>query len=334
MSGAELTSPEQIQQLAVAFQRSRVLLSAFELGLFDVVDRAGAGGLASAAAAQAIGADPRATDRLLGALCALGLMVKTDGRFRNGPLAEAHLVSGRPGFMGGLGHVASLWETWSTLTAAVRAGTSVRQRPAGPQAEARQKAFILAMHHRGRAEAADLVARLDLRGVRRVLDVGGGSGVFAMALVAACPGSRAVILDLPETLALTKGYLAAAGMADRIDLQEGDFLAADFGTGFDLVLLSAVLHINSPAENLGLLQKSHAALNAGGQAVIREFILEEDRTGPPFAALFALNMLVGTKAGDAYTYSEMAGWLTEAGFVEVRRLDDASGSGLMVGFKR
>jgi SAM-dependent methyltransferase len=248
-------------------------------------------------------------------------------------LAEAHLVSNRPGFIGMLGHTVSLWETWSTLTGAVKAGTAVRTRESGARAEASQKAFIRAMHYRGRAEADALAARLDLTRVARVLDVGGGSGVFTMALLRARPGSRAVILDLPETLALTKDYLAAEGLADRIDLQAGDYHTADFGTGFDLVLLSAILHINSPAENQALLRKSFAALNPGGQAGIREFILEEDRTGPPFAALFALNMLVGTRPGDAYTYSEMAAWLSQAGLTGIRRLDDISGAGLMVGFK-
>ena len=119
MHGPDPASPQALFELATAFQRSRVLLSAFELDLFTILnDQA----LTSAEVAAAADADPRGTDRLMNALVALGLLRKDGDRFSNGPLAAQFLVRGRPEFMGGLGHTSNLWHSWSGLTDAVRRG--------------------------------------------------------------------------------------------------------------------------------------------------------------------------------------------------------------------
>jgi len=306
MKDQVVSSPQQISGLARSFMQSRILLTAYDLDVFSALGR---DWLTSAQVAAALETDPRATDRLLNALAALGLVDKKEGRFANSPLASRFLVKGRAEYMGDLGHAVNLWQTWSTLTKAVRQGGRVAPRDESDQAKKWQENFIAAMHQRGLQEAPDLVAQLDLSRVSRILDVGGGSGVFTMALVRAKPGARAVILDLPQTLTLTRRYLDQEGLADKIDLVEGDYLKADFKTGFDLVLISAILHINSPDHNQELFKKSYRALNPGGQVVIREFIMDQDRTSPAFGAFFALNMLVGTEEGDTYRQSEIEDWL-------------------------
>src|SRR5512135_2937106 len=115
----EALSPQPIMELATAFQRSRVLLTAWELDLFTVLAEESR---TSAEVASAIGTDARATDRLMNALCGLGLLEKRAGRFANTPLASRFLVKGRPEFAAGLGHTNHLWATWSALTEAVRSG--------------------------------------------------------------------------------------------------------------------------------------------------------------------------------------------------------------------
>jgi SAM-dependent methyltransferase len=111
----------------------------------------------------------------------------------------------------------------------------------------------------------------------------------------------------------------------------GDLRTDDFGEGFDLVLVSAICHMLSPAENRDLLRRCYRALAPLGRVVIQDFILEEDKTAPKMAALFSLNMLVGTEGGASYNESEYAAWLGEAGFREAIRIRLPGPSGLMVG---
>jgi SAM-dependent methyltransferase len=287
----------------------------------------------SAEVAKALGTDGRATDRLMNTLCSLGLLEKRDGRFCNSPPASRFLVRGRPEFMAGLMHMVHLWETWSTLTAAVRQGGSVVSGAIGDRGDTWLRAFIAAMHWRGRQHAQDVIALLDLSGVSRVLDVGGGSGVYAMAFARAKPDITAVVFDLPRVVSMAQAYIAQEELSDRVKTVAGDYEGDELGRGFDLVFLSAIIHSNSEHGNRGLLRKCADALKPNGQLVVQDFIVDEDRTGPPFAVLFALNMLVGTESGDTYTESEVRAWMRDAGLSGIGRKDTEFGTTLLIGRK-
>jgi SAM-dependent methyltransferase len=322
-------TPRAILEIATAFQRSRPLLTAYELGLFTVLNDEER---RSAEVAAAIGADPRATDRLMNALVAMGLLEKRDGRFRNSPGAAASLVKGRPGYMAGLAHTNHLWDTWSGLTATVREGRPhVARGPISERDSDWLRPFIAAMHWRARQSAGELVKLLDLDGVSRVLDVGGGSGAYAMAFARARHGVSAVVFDLPSVVPLTRGYIQEEGLSAAVEAEAGDYLRDPLGSGYDLVFMSAVVHSNSADENRLLVRKAASALNPGGRLVIQDFLMAEDRTGPPQAALFALNMLVGTPSGDTYTESEVREWMAEAGLGGTTRVDTAFGTNVLVG---
>jgi SAM-dependent methyltransferase len=316
--------------MATAFQRSRVLLTAHELDLFTLL---GETWKSSAEAAKALGTDARATDRLMNALCSLGLMEKREGRFCNNPTASRYLVRGKPEYMAGLMHTVHLWETWSTLTAAVHRGGSVVSGRIGDRGEKWLRAFIAAMHWRGRQHARDVIALLDLSGVTRVLDVGGGSGVYATAFARAKPDITAVVFDLPSVVSMTQGYVAQEELSDRVKTISGDYEVDELGQDFDLVFLSAIIHSNSESGNRGLLRKCVGALKPKGQLIVQDFIVDEDRTGPPFAVLFALNMLVGTESGDTYRESEVREWMREAGLSGIGRKDTEFGTTLLIGRK-
>jgi ubiquinone/menaquinone biosynthesis C-methylase UbiE len=323
-------SLDEALDLALSFQRSRVLLTAFELDVFTAV---GEEEVTSESVALRLGTDPRATDRLMNALCALGLLRKRGVLFSNTEVSGRHLVRGKPGYAAGLHHYIHLWRHWSTLTEAVRKGTSVTYRPLEERGGEEIRALIAAMHERASRRAPSVVALIDLSGVSEVLDVGGGSGAYAMAFVRARDGIRATIFDLPHVLPLTLDYIREEGLEDRVRLVEGDLIRDNLGEGYDLVFISAVVHIFSPTQNLDLMRKAARALNPGGRLVIQDFIMDEDRTSPPFGTLFALNMLVATEAGDTYTESEVRGWMEEAGFDNVRRTDTPWGTALMEGTK-
>jgi len=325
MSAREITE-ETLREWIDGFRVSRVLLTAVELGVFRELRRgAGAGELAAR-----IGAKERSTGKLLDALTALGLLEKQASVYRPTLEAQKFLDPDSPDYMANLGHVSNLWRTWSRLTDVVRQGKPV-ETDRGPTEQATAD-FIGAMQYHASRRAAGVASLLDLEGVSRILDVGGGSGAFAVELVrCAGPEASGIVFDLPAVTSLTRKYLALAEMSDRIGTESGDYNRDPFPQGFDLVFMSSIVHINSPQQNAALIAKGAAALNPGGQLVVREFLMNEDRTGPLHAALFALNMLVNTPEGDAYTESEIRAWMNQAGLLDIRCTEADGGASLLTG---
>ena len=325
-------SPSAIMDSVYAFREARVLLTAFELDLFSHL---GDGWKSSEEAALMAQTNPRATDRLLNALCASGFLAKKKGKFSNTPLTSRFLVKGKPDYLGGLMHQVSLWNTWSTLTNAVRRGSSVVVRePAAGSGVNWLEAFIAAMHMRAAHQAPAIVKLIDLKGVKRVLDVGGGSGVFSMAFVRLRKGISAVVFDLPNVINLTKGYIDAENLGNLISVVGGDYTVDPLINGFDLVFMSAIIHSNSTEINKQLFRKAFEALNPNGRLIVLDYIMNDDRTSPAAGAYFSLNMLVGTREGDTFTESEVRAWMEEAGFKKISKMKTQFGTSLLTGIKK
>ncbi len=320
MSSVPAAAPpsfDELMNIMRNFQESRVLLAAVELDLFTAV---GEGGSADEVAAR-LKTHPRATEMLLNALVAVGALTKSGGVFRNTPETARYLVAGspenqRPALM----HTVHVWKAWTTLTDCVRAGTAVL--PPGVEARDKQwtQAFIAAMHRNAMSAAPALVEAVGAAGVRRLLDIGGGSGAYSIAFAQANPELRAEVLDLAAVVPIAQKHIAEAGLGERVTTRVGDLLTDEFGENYDLILLSAICHMLSPEENQDLLRRCRRALAPGGRIVIRDFVLDPDKTSPKAAALFALNMLVNTRAGSTYNEAEYRAWLDAAGFDGVARL--------------
>jgi 2-polyprenyl-3-methyl-5-hydroxy-6-metoxy-1,4-benzoquinol methylase len=328
-----ISTPGDLMETINAFRISRLILTAFELNIFDQIPAAGC---TSAEVAASVSCDTRATDRLLNALAGTGLISKVSGEFFNTPFAAKFLVSSSPAYMRGLGHYVALWRTWDTLTDSVRSGSSACKSGLTEINDREQEwleYFIAAMHSRGVAQGRESAAMLDLSRTGRTLDVGGGSGAFTFGLIEKKADIQGVIFDLPAVVPITQKYIDQAGLTSHVSVVAGDYNLDDLGAGFDLVLMSAIIHINNPEENRQLIRKGAMALNPGGQLVIIDFILDESRTQPFTGALFALNMLVGTKHGDSYTADEITTWMEEAGLSGFRLLTAESGMQMMIGFK-
>jgi len=327
-SSEKFLTAEDIRNIAYSFQQSRILLTAVELKIFTVIDKHL---LTSKEVALKLNTDEKATDRLMNALCAMGLLKKIHGKFYNSESASQFLVEGKPEFMGGLFHTNELWKTWSTLTEAVKKGTSVYKR--NLENSQWTNSFIAAMHYRALKEAKVVSYMIELKNVKRMLDVGGGSGAFAMKFVESNPDMKAVIFDLPEVIPLTRKYVEEFLYKNNISFIEGNYLTDEIGDDYDLIFLSAIVHSNSFDENKLLIKKCFDALNKNGQIIIKDWIMDEDRTKPTGGALFAINMLVGTKNGDTYTESEMRDWLNNAGISKIERKDTSFGFSLLIGKK-
>lgn len=318
--------PNKIRELASGFQISRIILTAVELDVFSFLDRHL---VPSSEVAKQIGADARATDRLLNALVSLGFLNKVHEKFYNSDAASLYLVKGKPEFMGGLFHTNELWKSWGTLTNAVRKGTSVYTDDVSENDWT--ESFIAAMHYRAVKEAKILAMMLNLNSAKKMLDVGGGSGAFSMGMIENNQALHAVIFDLPNVIPLTKKYVEAFSRKDNISYAEGNYLTDEFGGDYDLILLSAIVHINSNEQNKELIKKCSNSLNSAGQIVIKDWVMSEARTEPLGGALFALNMLVGTECGDTFTETEMRGWLTNAGITNIERKNTSYGWSLIIG---
>jgi predicted O-methyltransferase YrrM len=314
---------DEFVQKARDYQDSRVLLSGIELDLFSAIgDGASAGEVAAAR-----GTDPRATGLLLNALVAVGALVKSGDRFQVAPGLAPHLGNARHGLM----HTVNMWRTWSTLSEAVRAGTAVIEPGVEQREPGWMESFIAAMHRNAQVHARRMVDVVGARGVRRILDIGGGSGAYSIAFAAANPALEAEVFDLPEVTTIARRHIEAEGLTDRVKTRDGDLRTSTFGTGYDLVLLSAICHMLGEEENVDLLQRCFRATASGGRLVIREFILDSSGTAPKDAALFALNMLVGTRSGRSYSEDEYREWLQQAGYQAV---DRPGGGDLMIASRR
>jgi SAM-dependent methyltransferase len=216
-------------------------------------------------------------------------------------------------------HSLSLWARWSDLTRIVREGSE--ERPAAVFEDPGElEAFIFAMHVVGRKAADAIVEQSDAGASTNLLDVGGATGTYAEAFLRKHPAMRATVFDRAPVIEMARRRLAESDVFSRITLAAGDFYADELPGGHDLALLSAIIHQNSPEQNVDLYRKIHRALVPGGRLLIRDHVMSEDRLKPRGGAMFAVNMLAATSGGNCYTLAEIQQTLEEAGFSRVRLL--------------
>ena len=298
---------EQFQtliQLSGGFRASRVIFTANNYAIFEHLKTP----KTPAVLARAIKTDPRATEILLDAVTALGLLRKTGSTYRNTPLAKAFLLINSPWYQGDmLRHLDHLWKNWSGLDEIVKTGMPNR-------GESRNyEVFIRAMHNNAVLRAPAVVDAVNMTRVKTALDLGGGPGTYCAEL--ARRGVRVTLFDLPDAIDVARKLIKIK----TVRFMVGDFHSDDIGSGYDLVLISQILHSLSINESLTLLRKASNALNPKGRIAIHEFLLDNNRAHPASAALFSINMLINTAEGRCYTSEEMKDWLKKTGFISIER---------------
>ncbi|WP_205837268.1 methyltransferase [Neorhizobium tomejilense] len=336
----ELPSAVPLMALSTGFWAFKTLAAAHELDLFSRL--AGGPGATAGELAQALGLHPRPAEMLLTGCATLGLLEKTDGRYRNTQLSEAYLVRGTPNYFGGFVQMADkrLYAGWGKLAEALPTN-----RPTTWDPEVQSSLFdgedptMLAyfweaMHSMSAMSARKLGEAMDFSRFRRLLDIGGGSGAYDIELCKQYDALCATVFDLPHGAEIAAGKIAVAGLADRVDTVGGSFFDG-LPEGHDVHLLSMVLHDWDEATNRALLRRSFEALPSGGAVVISELLVDDEKTGPVSAALMSLNMLIETEGGRNYTPAEYSAWIEEAGFrhVETVWFDAPAASGGVIGRK-
>jgi 3-hydroxy-5-methyl-1-naphthoate 3-O-methyltransferase len=316
-------SPLPLMQLSIGFWSFKTLATAYELGLFTQL--ADTDGRTIEELAETLGIEQRPAELLVTACASVGLLQRREGRYGNSALAEEFLVPGKPYHFGGWVQMLDrrLYPAWGRLTEAVRTNRPTSWNP-DEQAHMFDSEdplllalFWEAMHSLSTLTARELSDHLDLSAASALLDIGGGSGAYDIQLCRRYPNLRATVFDLAPVCEIATDKILAAGYQDRIAVAPGDFLTdPELPTGHDVVLLSMILHDWTPAQDLAILGKCFAALPSGGQIVISELLVNDDKTGPPAAALMSLNMLVET-VGRNYTPTEYRTWLHDTGFVDI-----------------
>jgi len=307
---------KRIAEILNGFQPASALMAASGLGLFDELKQP----TAADKVAKKLGADAEATERLLNALTGMGIVAKESGRFYLPEPWRKFLQKDGERYLGQwIGLMADLQKAWTELPAYVRGGsniTSIMDMLGGDPE--RMRAFIDAMHDKAIKATAQIAREIPLAGVRRMLDVGGGPGTYALEWAKAQPELTARVFDIAPVLEVANQYIRRYKLEDRVTTQAGDFNRDDLGAGYDLVLLANVLHMYSAEVARALVARAAAALAPGGRLVIHGFTTDPGGTGPLEDALFSLNIGLLTEGGRAHPLAEMQGWVTSAGLAEAR----------------
>ncbi|HKI81173.1 MAG TPA: methyltransferase [Pseudodesulfovibrio sp.] len=324
--------PMAVMRISSAYWHSSVLHTAAALDVFTKL--AETPGTAQEVAGR-LAVDERGLELILIACVGLGLLEKREGRYANSPLADTFLVKGRPRYQGGIVSMFAEWvPAWSRLKQAVADGKPVVQKQ-HDQGDEATRAYIMGMLYRGIPQAELLASEVPLSGHKRLLDVGGGPGIFSIIFCQRNAGLRADVFDLPQTLKITKEIIDNYGVEASVSTRTGDYLQDAFGSGYDVVLLSSMINQEGPEVIEQILHKSYDALEPGGLVLIQEQLLNDEKTGPLLATLIGINQLIHTPAGRAYSAREIADLAKKVGFEDMhaRPLPDPSPFTLVTGRK-
>lgn len=283
------------------------------------------------------GFHPRPADVMLTLFTARGYVERlAGGRFHPTPLAREHLVATSPWHLGPYYGALRERPFVRDFVEVLRSGRPAnwggakggQDWHAAMEDEAFARRFTAAMDCRGLYLGQALAAALDLSGHARLLDIGGGSGIYACAIAARHPHLRATVLDQPAVRRIATALVAERGFADRVDVVPGNFLVDPLPGGHDVHLFSNVLHDWDEPEVRHLTAASFASLPPGGLLVIHDAFINADKSGPVPVAEYSV-LLMHASQGKCYATSEYEGLLHEAGFVECTHLDTVADRGVM-----
>jgi predicted O-methyltransferase YrrM len=335
--------PSHIMQVGMGFWPSKTLLSAVELELFTEL---GSNSMTGEELGKRLGLHPRGTYDFLDALVALRLLERdgdgSDGRYRNTTETAAFLDKRSPTYIGGILEMcnARLYHFWGDLTEALQTGKPQNEikHTGRPMFEelysdaARLEQFMEAMQGISLANFQALAEKVDFSKYETVCDVGGATGQLCRVLATRHPHLRCTTFDLPVVAPIAERAIAAAGLADRVAVASGDFLADPLPRA-DVITMGLILHDWNLERKKHLISSAYEALAEGGVFVIIENLIDDARRENAFGLMMSLNMLI--EFGDAFDFtgSDFAGWCRAAGFRDVEILPLAGPASAAIAYK-
>ena len=311
-------TPDKVMQLITGGWAASILGAAARHGMFAALEEHPG---TAQDVAKTVGISLRGAQALLDGLTGLGLLTLAAGTYQNTPEASAFLVKGKPSYLGAMAEVfLDDFGTLQKLPEAVKTGLPTAPHTADVADNPFWHVLVTAIAPLSFPVAQMAAERLALANAGPIswLDVGGGSGVWSAAWLGVNRQATGYQLDWPHVNAIGRDFVARFGVGERFKTIDGDFHSADFGAGkYDCAIYSHIAHQEPPAENRRIFGKLREALKPGGTLVVSDFILNDDRTGHPFAMMFASQMLVVTKDGFTYRQADYRAWLAEAGFTSI-----------------
>jgi hypothetical protein len=329
MTGMKEWNVGGLLEVSGSYWQACTLHAGVKLDVFSTIE---AGDVTAEQIAGRLRSDVRAVAVLLNALAAMKLVEKTGDRYVNIPFGKSFLVKESPQYIGYMVmHHHHLVEAWSRLDQAIVSGRPVRERRHSDHEE--RESFLMGMFNMAMGIAPPLSGVIDLKGRRRLLDLGGGPGTYAIHFCLANPGLNATIADLPTSRPFAEKTISQFGLSDRIDFVPCNYMEEDVTGMYDVAWLSHILHGEGPDECQMIINKAVSSLEPAGMMMIHDFILNDTFDGPLFAAIFSLNMLVNTHKGRSYTDGQIREMMTKAGLGQIKRLpfEGPNASGILSG---
>ena len=329
-------TPERLMQFGFAYAPPLIIGAAASNKVFDSLQ---SGAKTVEEVSQETGASTRGLRAIMGALVGLQLIKKDRyQKYSLTPESEAFLVSNKPGALAGFFslNVTQLVSKWLQLSDVVRSGRpaqTVNQEGQGTEFFSGLVENIIPMSYATAQTLADHLKLAKTKNEIRVLDLAAGSGIWGIVLAQNSRNVQVTAVDWAGMIPTTKRMTRRFGVTDRFKFIEGDLLEADFGDGYDIATLGHILHSEGEERSRRLLKKTFAALRSGGIIAIAEWLVNDERTQPLPPLMFAVQMLVNTEKGDTFSFSEIKGWLREAGFKKARLLKAPGPSPLILATK-
>jgi hypothetical protein len=356
-------SPDPIFQLLTGFQVSKTLMTAVELEVFTKL----AGKSVNMKQLQEIlEMEGRPAEVFSIALVSLGLLSKdkrekvneiTRGQneyyYANTDLADTFLIKGKSGYMGDIISMIDkrLYKSWDKLSYSLKANKPIAQEEGGDaesifneakssnQSAEQIEKFTHGMYGLSVGPAMALANAFDFSKYKRMMDIGGGSGVYAIQVVKEYSNMSATVLDLKPVCTVADEYIELFDLKNRIQTKALDFFNEELPTDCDVAFLSHIIHDYSKDKGKSLFEKIYNALPSGdnvddgGAIIISEWLLNDEKTGPIPSALMGLNMMVETSGGRNYSFAEISEILTEIGFKNIEKRSLAGPAEIVIGYK-
>jgi len=334
----EHLTPESILHLGLGFWASKALLSAVEIGVFTHLAN---GPRDDEEICVDLELHPRATKDFLDTLVSVGMLERTDGKYRNAAATDLFLDRNKPSYVGGMLEMANarLYPFWGSLTEALKTGHPQNEAKVGEnfftalyEDADRLEQFLHAMTGISMGDAHVLADKFPWDRYETVIDIGTAEGCVPVQVATRYPHLSGGGFDLPPAGSIFEKYVASFGLADRLRFYPGDFFSDPLPSA-DVLVMGHLLHDWSLDEKLLLLRKAYDALPGGGALIVYESIIDDDRRSNTFGLLMSLNMLIETQDGFDYTGADCQSWMSEVGFRDTYVEALAGPDSMVVGIK-
>ncbi len=307
-------------------EEANILLSALEFNIFSILEKKS---LSAKRVASVTKTKLEGMEILLNALTAMGVLNKTKNTYKNTPVTYKYFCKSSPDFK--IGTVMLKLDSrgeFEDFSKIIKKGRNLKDFEIEEDPKFR-KLFTYAMHERSELSAYKVAEAVNRKKVGKLLDLGCGPGSYTAAILKEDKTATATLMDRAAAIKVARKLCKTQSVYNRLHFVSGDFLDDELGEGYDTVLMSNIIHIYSATENKTIFKKINKALKKGGRFILYDLFLNNSKTGPYDAALFAITMLLYTKTGKSYAFGEVEALLRNAGFGRIKKTKIGDGSSIV-----